>query len=198
LSQRRCAPTPPYQRATAATVAIACSWRCISSPRGRAGEVRLTRAALDCSHCLAVLSNGDLYAWGASGRGDPPRCDADAEVLTIDVSGVDGGGAPPSGGEDGEVTVAAAAAAPSGGVVHDHGGALGLQLLGAQHSLVRHGALDKHRIWTVSCGDGPHAIALTHPSAGGRAIVWGRNSSGELACVQVSESWSRAAPRLGT
>jgi len=111
----------------------------------------------------------------------------------MDVSGVDGGGAPPTGGEDGEVTVAATAAAPSGGVVHDHGGALGLQLLGAQHSLVRHGALDKHRIWTVSCGDGPHAIALTHPSAGGRAIVWGRNSSGELGLGELEQGGT--APR---
>ena len=75
-------------------------------------------------------------------------------------------------------------------------GATGLQLLGPQPSLLHHAALDRHRVTSLACGDGPHVLGLTAASEGGRVIVWGRNERAELGIGQGE--LATCAPRLLT
>ena len=119
------------------------------------------------SHCLALLSAGDVYSWGAASAGEEA-----ADVLVLD------GSAPPPPSESGGSSV---------------GGALGLQLLGAVRVPRRQAALDAHRIVMLACGDGPHTLALTAADAGGYVLSWGRNAHGELGVGETEAGG--AAPR---
>ena len=118
------------------------------------------------SHCLALLSAGDVYSWGAASAGEEA-----ADVLVLD-----GSAPPPS--ESGGSSV---------------GGALGLQLLGAVRVPRRQAALDAERIVMLACGDGPHTLALTAADAGGYVLSWGRNAHGELG---VGETEAAALHRV--
>ena len=123
------------------------------------------------THCLALLTGGDMYSWGGGASGGA-------------------GGAAASRAAAAKTTAAAAAATAASS------GATGLQLLGVQPSLIHQPALDRHRIVAIACGDGPHALALTDVRSGGRVVVWGRNERGELG-VGMGEL-ATCAPRLVT
>ena len=87
----------------------------------------------------------------------------------------------------------------AGGDLHAWGAGasrgLGLQALGAQPSPRCQPSLDKLRIVSLSCGDGPHVLALESAATANRVFAWGRNANGELGLPRA-ECTACSAPRI--
>ena len=59
----------------------------------------------------------------------------------------------------------------------------------------RQPALDRLQLVCISCGEGPHVLALEAAGRGNRVFAWGRNGSGELGLPQ-DECAALSAPRV--
>ena len=137
---------------------------------------------------FAQTEEGGVYFWGQPpGGGAPVPLPAelaelrDCHLLQLASSG------------------AHVLALSAGGDLHAWGeGAsrgLGLQALGAQPSPRRQPSLDRLRIVALSCGDGPHVVALESAAAANRVFAWGRNTHGELGLPRA-ECTACSAPRI--